>query len=138
MKQYTVYVVDDDSDDLEILEGVFQKSGCAEEVQLFHTVEELMQKLEFYPTALPDLIVLDHQAPGTKGGEAIAFLRSNSRYNRIALAVYSTHVTVDMQSGLMKKGVDACFPKGLTMGEIEGHVNAFCEATKKRKIDYPN
>lgn len=137
MKQYTVYVVDDDSDDLEILDDVFHKSGCAVEVQLLHTVGELMQKLESHPAALPDLIVLDHQAPGTQGGEAISFLRTNSRYDGVALAVYSTHITSTKQSELKQKGVDACFAKGLTMEEVEGHVKVFCEAAGKRKENYP-
>lgn len=138
MKQYKVYVVDDDSDDLDILNEAFQKSGCAEDVQLFHTVEELLKKLTTAPTTLPDLIVLDHQAPGTKGGEAIGLLRSDGRYNRVALAVYSTYVTLKKQAELKQMGADACFAKGVTVEEVQGHVKAFCEATDKRKKDFPD
>lgn len=137
MEKYRVYLVDDDRDDLELLQEAFQESGCAKEVWLLDSMDELFAKLNEEPI-LPDLVVLDNQTPGTNGSEALTLLRSNEKYNEITVAVYSTYVNPFKQKELLQKGADACFAKGYTMDEITKHVKLFCEAVEKRKKENNN
>ena len=133
MKKHRIYVVDDDDDDLEHVNEVIKTLGCGEEVLLLHSVKELMTVLNRSIAMLPDLIILDHQLPGTGGDEAIRQLRSDSRYDKTALAVYSSHLMPHKENELKQSGVDACFSKGVSMEEITGHVRSFCEAVERRR-----
>ena len=132
MNKYRIYVVDDDADDLEILQEVFEKSGCAKEIELLASMEDLFAKLN-NASVLPDLVVLDNQSPGTLGSEALETLRADEKYKNVTLAVYSTHITPSKEQELLQKGADACFSKGSTVDEIAEHVKRFCEATERRK-----
>ena len=133
MKKISIYVVDDDDDDLESISDAINALGCADDVYLSHSIPELFAKLNDESFSKPDLIVLDHQTPGTNGGEALQMLRKDPRNDNTAIVVYSTHITAASQEILKQKGADLCLAKGLTMGEIRSHVQAFCTAAEKRK-----
>jgi CheY-like chemotaxis protein len=80
-------------------------------------------------TSLPlHLIISDHQLPGTGSWEATKQMRSESRFDQIALADYSSHLTAVMERNCF----DACFFKVVTMEEVPGNGKAFCKAAERR------
>ncbi|WP_121357703.1 response regulator [Flavisolibacter nicotianae] len=135
MEKYRVYIVDDDDDDLENLQDAFAMVDCAKEILMYHSVTELLEGLKEKNQPKPDLIVLDHQAPGMKGAEAVQILRADHAYDKTALGIYSSHITAAKAEELQCKGADLCFTKGLTMQGMKQHAQSFCEAAAKRKGD---
>lgn len=113
--------------------AAFMEADCAREILLFHSIRELLKRLDEKVQPEPDLIVLDHQAPGMRGAEALQLLRADHRYDKTALGIYSSHVTPAKAEDLQSMGADLCYPKGLTMLEIKQHALSFCEAASQRK-----
>lgn len=133
MEKYLVSIVDDDDDDLENLHDAFRMADCAKEISLYHTVKELLEGLKEKALQKPDLIVLDHQAPGMNGAEALRLLRADRAYDKTALGIYSSHITSSKAEELQRMGADLCFAKGLTMQVMRQHAQSFCEAAARRK-----
>ena len=84
-------IIDDDTDDIELLSDALHQSGF----NSFHCVnsaEEAITFLEECPTedALPKLIVTDLYLPGINGLQFIKTLQQHLRYNKISIVVFST------------------------------------------------
>jgi CheY-like chemotaxis protein len=89
-----ILIIDDDTDDVEILADAFTQSG----VDCVHYVHSAMQAfiyLEEVPTCedLPKLIVTDHYLPGITGPEFLKDLKTMDRYRHIPVVVLSTSKT---------------------------------------------
>ena len=132
MKKYSIFLVDDDVDDLEHLKEVFQQLQCASEIITFESVEDLLKNTE---DNSPDIVVLDHQAPGIKGGDAVKILRQLEQYKDTALFVYSSHMTPEKAEELKAEGAEICLAKGMSISEIRQHAELFCQAAASRRKD---
>lgn len=129
MKKYNIFLVDDDMDDLEHLKEVFQQLECTSEISLFECVDDLLKDQS---GTSPDMVVLDHQAPGIKGGDAVAILRKLEKYKNTALFVYSSHMTPQKAAELKALGADICLAKGMSINEIRQHAELFCQVAAER------
>ena len=86
-----ILVIDDDSDDIEILSDAFVQSGF----NSFHCVNSAEKAIAYLDeclteTALPRLIVTDLYLPGINGLQFIKSLKVNEAYNKINVVVFST------------------------------------------------
>ena len=129
MKKYRIFLVDDDVDDLEHLKEVFQQLQCTSEVITFESVEDLLANAK---DDRPDMVVLDHQAPGITGGDAVKILRQLDQYKDTALFVYSSHMTTEKAEELKAEGAALCLAKGMSIREIRQHAELFCQVAAER------
>jgi CheY-like chemotaxis protein len=86
-----ILIVDDDTDDVEILSDAFKTSGV-ESVHYVHTAMEAFIYLQEFKTAdeLPKLIVTDAYLPGINGAEFLADLKKMERYKNILVIILSS------------------------------------------------
>lgn len=85
MSQKTILVIDDSATIRRLIDGHLGSSGYT--VVLAPTAEEGLSLAE---DVLPDLILLDHQLPGTTGFEVCTALANNPRLQKIPVVVSST------------------------------------------------
>jgi CheY-like chemotaxis protein len=86
-----ILIIDDDTDDVEILADAFTQSGVAT-VHYVHSAMQAFMYLERVkdPEELPKLIVTDHYLPGVTGPEFLQDLKGMKRYRHIPVIVLST------------------------------------------------
>ena len=86
-----ILIIDDDTDDVEILSDAFNQSGV-DSVHYVHTAMQAFVYLEAIKTkeGLPRLIVTDAFLPGITGAEFLADLKKMDRYKHILVIVLST------------------------------------------------
>ena len=91
MKTCKILIIDDDTDDVEILAEAFTQSGV-DGVHYVHTAMQAFMFLEGLktPGELPKLIVTDHYLPGITGPEFVRDLKGMDRYKHIPVVVLST------------------------------------------------
>ena len=91
MAHCKILIIDDDTDDVEILAAAFTQSGV-DCVHYVHTAMEAFMYLEAVTSRedLPKLIVTDHYLPGITGPEFLKDLKVMDRYQHIPVVVLST------------------------------------------------
>lgn len=138
-EKYTVFIVDDDSDDVEMLVSAFEKLHCTHPIQSFSSGEQLLKTMETLPqTELPQLVILDHQLPGAAGSETLLRLRANEKYKAVAIVVYSTSIPPQKITFLEEHGANLCLLKGNSVSEISEQVKSFCSLAALAKKNMEN
>ena len=133
--QYTVYLADDDEDDLEMLTTALRNDGSIAKVVCYTSTQDLIQQLaSLAANALPHLIVTDYHMPPSDEGELIHYIRGQQRLDVVALIVYTTLLQECKKMSLLKDGVDCILTKGNTTKEIADHVSAFCRIVANKKL----
>ena len=90
MQGSKILIIDDDTDDVEILSDAFSKSGV-ESVHYVHSAMEAFIYLErLKGEDLPKLIVTDMYLPGITGAEFLTDLKKMQPYKHIHVIVLST------------------------------------------------
>jgi CheY-like chemotaxis protein len=90
MSYCKILIIDDDTDDVEILADAFTQSGV-EGVHYVHSAIQAFIYLEGIknPADLPKLIVTDLYLPGITGPEFLADLKKMAKYKHIHIIVLS-------------------------------------------------
>jgi CheY-like chemotaxis protein len=90
MEGCKILIIDDDTDDVEILSDAFAQSGV-ESVHYVHSAMEAFMYLQQQKDGeLPKLIVTDMYLPGITGAEFLKDLKKMERYGSIHVIVLST------------------------------------------------
>lgn len=85
-----ILIIDDDTDDVEILSDAFRSSGV-DSVHYVHTAMQAFMYLEqIVPQGLPKLIVTDMYMPGMTGAEFIKDLKGMDTYKHIHAIILSS------------------------------------------------
>ena len=94
MKQtalHTVFMVDDDPDDRQIVSDAFEEIEMPTAISLLKSGNELMEKLEnstgFH---LPSIILLDLNMPGKDGREILKEVKGNKLLRQIPVIIFTT------------------------------------------------
>jgi CheY-like chemotaxis protein len=89
-KKQTILLVDDDSDDREILRDAFvAKHKDNREYVFIETGDHLLEYLE-NNGELPALVMLDLNMPGKDGREALKQIKSDERWRSIPIIIFTT------------------------------------------------
>lgn len=90
---YTVLVVDDDPDDLEITRRALEKIGCGATCMTARRGEDALAFLRDC-AKLPSLILLDLKMPGMNGIDTLRHIRSDGRLKHVPVIIV-TNSTLD-------------------------------------------
>lgn len=130
----TIVVVDDDSDDRELIREAFVRTCKCLDLVLKQDGLELMEYLETRGTSAPCLIVLDLNMPRMTGIEALQRIRSDSDLLNIPVIIFTT---TDEDATVMKSyctGATSFIKKPVTWGElllvIDMVARYWCEVVK--------
>ena len=116
---FGILLVDDDSDDREIIDEAFKEIGYEPQVKKFINGKALLNYLEsIEPTVYPSLIVLDNTLPELDANDLLVILKEHPAYKDIPVVIYTTMLTPYKKEQLTSKGAYACMQKGSTMPEV--------------------
>lgn len=90
-KDYThIFLADDDEDDRLLFTDAFDELKISTKVRTFNDGMELMQYLNQSDVVLPEILFLDLNMPKKSGIECLYEIRSNPKFENMAIAIYST------------------------------------------------
>lgn len=90
-KEYIhIILADDDEDDRLFFTDAFNELKISTKVNTFNDGVELMNYLNDPESVLPNILFLDLNMPKKNGIECLHEIKSNSRFDDIAIAIYST------------------------------------------------
>lgn len=122
-----VLLAEDDSDDREIFYDIFQDMDEEATLIMVENGMEVIQVLDSITdqSELPDLIVLDQNMPKMTGRQTLEWLKSNDRYLRIPVIIFSTYSDDRLISECTRIGAALVITKPCSFDEYEQMVNDF-------------
>ena len=120
-----ILIVDDDTDDREILRDAFQahnKNG--QEYVLIESGDALLNYLHQNNEELPALIMLDLNMPGKDGRETLKELKASEAYQQIPIVVFTTSSSQRDQQMSYKLGANCFITKPDTFNKLVELTNA--------------
>jgi PAS domain S-box-containing protein len=125
----TLLLVEDDQDLADVLTERFTGLG----IDVRHA-PAARDALAICRSTVPDLLVLDLTLPDQDGFALVAQLRTDERFRRVPLAVYSACDLSDDDRGRLHLGATRYLTKGrVSPGELERHVIELLDPTEPAK-----
>ena len=112
MNRKCVILAEDDSDDQFLFINFLSDHPVMDLSSAVANGEELIRELENTPDdSLPEAIILDQNMPKMNGLNTLHFLKSNNRYAKIPVLVYSTYINDLLIRNCMDAGAALVFNK---------------------------
>ena len=106
MKNWTVIVVEDTYDDMQLATVILEHDGI--DVHVARDGKECLQLLQ---SVQPTLIVTDLAMPEMDGWQMLNALRANPATADIPVVAVSAYFSSDLELDALNAGFDACFAK---------------------------
>lgn len=118
-----IIVVDDDSDDAELVRDTIKEISTKYAVICVHQSKQLLEILNAfnYPD-LPSLLILDYNMPLFSGLELLKLLKANPRYVHIPVGIYSNSVFPKHKQECMDAGACVYLSKSTTVQALKQDV----------------
>jgi CheY-like chemotaxis protein len=118
----TIYLVDDDPDDQELLIYAFHQVTDNYHLKVVSSGRELIHQLSLLDDGeLPCLIVLDYNMPGLTGKDILSYLHNSERYRKIPKIIYTTSDRFSDKTESLQIGAQDFITKSAS---IEGILNS--------------
>ena len=132
MIQKRVLLAEDDQDDRMIFEDFLEDRN---DFLLISVVENGVEIFEFLnglnsESELPQLIILDKNMPKINGVEALKLLKSEERFSKISVVIYSTYIDQNLVNTCKALGAAAILPKPFTKSGYNEMMDEFLRTTK--------
>ncbi|MDF2435897.1 MAG: response regulator receiver protein [Bacteroidota bacterium] len=87
-----VYIIDDDSEDLELIKTAYDETKASEDIIAFEDGRDFLNYIELKENSKksPAYILTDLKMPALDGIQMIEIFRSNNKYNIIPVVMLST------------------------------------------------
>lgn len=119
MTQSTIFLVDDDDDDIYLAQLTFTKHFPEWALASFCDGQALIDHLSEHPTAeLPNLIILDLNMPRLTGFETLAALKAHPAWRSVPVAILTTSSTADDRERSYALGACAFMTKPATLEQL--------------------
>lgn len=94
-RQYSILIVDDDSDDRDIIRDAFKANRKGVQCESMENGDNVLSYLESNEEkGLPDLILLDLNMPGKDGREVLKELKDHPAFHPIPVIIFTTSSSV--------------------------------------------
>lgn len=121
-KHWTVIIVEDTFDDVELISTVLTNSGI--EIHLANNGEECLSLVE---TIAPTVIITDLAMPQMDGWELLEALRANPQTAQIPVIAISAYYSGDLIKDAAAAGFVACLPKPVRPRKFVEQIAAIIE-----------
>ena len=105
--KHTIFIVDDDADDLESIRDAFLHNKLYQEISLINDGDELLKKLRTTSTH-PALILLDLNMPGKDGRAVLEEIKTDKELKQIPVIIFTTSSSAKEKAMAYKLGAN-CF-----------------------------
>lgn len=134
MKEPTIFLVDDDDDDVFLARLTFATHFPEWTLASFEDGQALIDHLATYPeNRLPDLIILDLNMPRLTGYETLTILKRHVKWKTVPVAILSTSNNIDDQTRSSAMGACTFMVKPPSVDELAQLISngkAICDAEK--------
>jgi CheY-like chemotaxis protein len=117
MKQKTVFLIDDDAEDLQFMRDALNRVDSSILCVSFVYADEAIKLLTKELIVLPDYIFLDMNMPKITGEDCLRHLRTNDKFSTTPIVIYSTSMPKEVSDKLLKAGATYTFAKPNTEKE---------------------
>jgi len=117
LKNYTIYYVDNDPEDLAVFGKACRNLGY--DTVLFDAPEKMLYSLE---QRLPSVLFVDLTLPQSSGYEITRELRLHKKFRSVPIVAYSDTSAKANIDRVMALGADLFIRKPMTYGEIQAAV----------------
>lgn len=119
MTKSTIFLVDDDDDDIYLARLTFSKHFPDWELTSFDDGQSLIDHFTTRPSSsLPDLIILDLNMPRLTGFEALELLKKHADWKRVPVAILTTSSNGDDREKSRQLGACAFMTKPATAEQL--------------------
>ena len=123
MVDYTSYpffvlLADDDANDRILFKDAIDQLGLKISLKMVESGAELMKYLTNKQKVLPDFIFLDLNMQCKNGFECLEEIRSDERFKKISIIIYSTSSRLEDINETLIKGANLYFTKSSTFQEL--------------------
>ena len=128
MSQYSIFLVDDDEDDIYLARLTFNEHFPDWKMTSFGDGQELIDYLLANTTqALPDLLILDLNMPRKNGFECLSEIKLSETLKQLPVIVFSTSFEQEVVNLLYKNGAQHFIRNALGSKKLN---------KKKRRFNY--
>ena len=111
-KVLKILIADDDPDDRKLVALAFKEAELNHTIDFVRNGDELMEHLKQLPTnQLPDLLLLDLNMPGKDGRVALKEIKSDTRFQKLNIIIFSTCISEEDKTYTSGLGVREYFTK---------------------------
>lgn len=128
MKDKTLFLAEDDQEDVELLQDILTDLNTAIALQVASNGVELMTMLQESKTP-PDLILLDLNMPLKNGMVCLQEIKSNELWKQIRVVVLSTSSVKQQMDEAYQKGADMFLTKSTSYTEFKNAIASCLQAT---------
>ncbi len=121
----SVFVVDDDSDDLLFVKNAFEKVHNRIFLQTFPNGMELLKQLKS-PSPLPSFILMDLNMPIISGIETLRVIRNTENLAHLNVIIFSTSNNPDEIRESLNAGASEFISKPFTANAYEAIAGELC------------
>lgn len=111
MKRKTVFVIDDDPDDLQFMRDALNRVDSSILYVGFLYPEEAIELLTKELAVMPDYIFIDMNMPKMTGEDCLFRLRKDNKFSTTPIVLYSTSMPKEVSENLLKAGANYTFGK---------------------------
>ena len=119
MSERDVLIVEDNRQNLELVQFLLEEVGMS--VRAAADARQARAELE---RALPDLVLMDMQLPGTDGLELVAELRSDPRVRALPIVALTAHALRGDRERFLAGGCDGYIAKPIDVSTFTSQVEA--------------
>lgn len=122
-RNWTVLVVEDEYDSIQMVSKILQHNGIR--VQIAHNGVECLQALH---QAIPTMIIMDLALPEMDGWETLAQMRRTPEFAAIPVMAITAYHSVSVEEDARRAGFNGYMPKPLDMMALVKHLTRLVEA----------
>jgi len=118
-KKHHILIVDDDTDDREIIRDAFEAALPEQEYVFIENGDKLLEYLtESSEENIPSLIMLDLNMPGKDGRETLKEIKSHHRLQQIPTIVFTTSSSIRDKQIVYNLGANCFITKPDTFNKL--------------------
>jgi CheY-like chemotaxis protein len=127
--EFTILMVDDDSDDQEFVKIAIKMYSPKIKVECvnngFEAIDFLNKRIE------PDLIILDLNMPKKNGKEVLKYIKTEDELKHIPVLIYTTSSSPDDVNETYKLGANSFLSKPQQFKDVISSMNLICSYWEK-------